>query len=342
METREFDPRNDGQMFDLVDLISTVERHDRPDYRPTCRVMFVAWQRIFGRVFDNAEHRSEWRLVHADDQLVGAVLVDLPLRENLTTAWISLAVHPAYRRRGIGTDLLATGVEIARAAGRGTMVSDSAAPLPGRTDWDDAGREFALAAGFAQAHSMTQRSLDLSSVDTAAADQAYVDCLARADGYEPVSWTGAAPNAHVAELARLESRVGTDVPTGTLAVEAMSFDVDRLRQREHYDRIGGRRILTTVVRHRESGTLAGYTQVALNATPGDEANVAVTLVDPAHRGRRLGMLAKLEMQRRVARELPQVRRLTTRNADSNTHINAINEALGYLPVGRLIGFQRAI
>lgn len=338
MEAREFDPLNDDQMFDLLDLIATIEKHDRPGYRPTCQVMFVAWQRNQ----DPLEGRTEWRLAYSGHELVGAVSVDLPSQENRSTGWVHPWVRPAHRRRGIGTQLLATGSRIARADGRDTLIARAAAPLPGRTDWDDSGRAFAAAAGFDQAHSMTQRGLELSSVDTAAADRAYADCLARADGYEPVSWTGAAPQAHAAEMARLESRMSSDVPTGTLTVEAMAIDVDRLRRGERHNRLAGRTILTTALRHRDSGTLAAYTQVAVNTTPGDEASVAITLVDPAHRGRRLGMFAKLEMQRRVLRELPEVRRLATRNADVNTHINAINETMGYLPVGRLLEFQRAI
>ena len=50
---------------------------------------------------------------------------------------------------------------------------------------------------------------------------------------------------------------------------------------------------------------------------------------PQHRGRRLGLLVKIEMMRVLAVREPQARRIVVRNAGANEHMVAINEQLGY-------------
>jgi hypothetical protein len=48
-----------------------------------------------------------------------------------------------------------------------------------------------------------------------------------------------------------------------------------------------------------------------------------------------GRLAKVINPRQLRREVPEARRLVSWNAESNTHMVAINDALGFRPVERL-------
>ena len=52
-----------------------------------------------------------------------------------------------------------------------------------------------------------------------------------------------------------------------------------------------------------------------------------------HRGNRLGMLVKILNLRRLAAEHPSVERILTFNAAENSHMLAINVALGFRPAG---------
>ncbi len=59
-------------------------------------------------------------LVHADgvDEPVGRVALHTSEYDNLDLAWVELAVHPTYRRRGYGTEAMRRTFDVARAAGR--------------------------------------------------------------------------------------------------------------------------------------------------------------------------------------------------------------------------------
>jgi hypothetical protein len=54
-----------------------------------------------------------------------------------------------------------------------------------------------------------------------------------------------------------------------------------------------------------------------------------TLVDPAHRGHRLGLAVKCAQLAALSDLVPAKRFIETTNAETNTHMVAINVALGF-------------
>lgn len=54
-----------------------------------------------------------------------------------------------------------------------------------------------------------------------------------------------------------------------------------------------------------------------------------------HRGHRLGALVKAAVLRELTASLPQVRRVSTVNAEDNAPMVAVNEALGFVRAGQL-------
>ena len=71
---------------------------------------------------------------------------------------------------------------------------------------------------------------------------------------------------------------------------------------------------------------------------GDQHDTAVVR---AHRGHRLGLLLKAGMLLWLAEVEPQLETVDTWNAESNDHMIAVNEALGYRVMGRELQFQIA-
>jgi RimJ/RimL family protein N-acetyltransferase len=67
-----------------------------------------------------------------------------------------------------------------------------------------------------------------------------------------------------------------------------------------------------------------------------------TSVARRHRGHRLGLLLKAEMLLWLADAEPQVAHIHTNNAESNQHMIAVNDRLGYRPVARIVEFQRRL
>ena len=62
----------------------------------------------------------------------------------------------------------------------------------------------------------------------------------------------------------------------------------------------------------------------------------------AHRGHRLGLLLKAGMLLWLAEAEPQLATVDTWNAESNDHMIAVNEALGYRVMGRELQFQKSL
>jgi hypothetical protein len=105
---------------------------------------------------------------------------------------------------------------------------------------------------------------------------------------------------------------------------------------------GGDRLLRLVARHRVSGELAGHTVVCVEGQRPAVAHQHDTAVARAHRGHRLGMLLKAGMVLWLAESEPQVQTVDTWNAESNDHMIAVNEALGYRVMGRELQFQKSL
>jgi RimJ/RimL family protein N-acetyltransferase len=86
-------------------------------------------------------------------------------------------------------------------------------------------------------------------------------------------------------------------------------------------------------RHEDTGELAGLTEVSVDpADPGWGFQV-FTVVRREHRGHRLGLLLKIAMMELLATTEPQLERIVTWNGQSNEHMIAVNEAMGYTVFG---------
>jgi RimJ/RimL family protein N-acetyltransferase len=84
-----------------------------------------------------------------------------------------------------------------------------------------------------------------------------------------------------------------------------------------------------IARHRETGEIGGHTNVMISPHRRELGFQADTAVARAHRGRRLGLLVKIEMMRWLAEAEPQLETLETWNNADNRFMIRVNEALGY-------------
>jgi predicted GNAT family N-acyltransferase len=96
---------------------------------------------------------------------------------------------------------------------------------------------------------------------------------------------------------------------------------------------------TVTAAQAPDGRLVAYSEIFQAATVTWYANQGDTIVDPAHRGRRLGMLVKLANLERVRQQSPELTVIDTYNADSNPWMVSINEAMGYRPHDRLCEWE---
>lgn len=253
--------------------------------------------------------------------------------DNQHLAWLGVAVHPDHRRRGHGSRLVEAMVDRAREEGRRSVGSDG---------WDLEGtRAFAARHGFEQKSVSVNRRQVLAEVDWGLVDALHAEATRHAAAYELVRRVGVTPEHELAELAELTAAIN-DAPTDDLDIEDEVFPPERVRDYELAQLGQGRVLHRVLARHRESGELGGHTVVAVERDRpwiGDQHDTAVAR---GHRGHRLGQLVKCEMLRWLRDEQPQLLTIDTWNAESNDHMIAVNERMGYRAMGRGLEFQRSL
>jgi GNAT superfamily N-acetyltransferase len=287
-------------------------------------------------VYEGSEHhRSRLWLAGDGGRAVGAAVLGLPMRDNLTLGEPEVFVRPEARRRGIGTALLRAVEDAARTERRTSLL----VYLEGPTS-----RSATSGTRFAEHHGFDRRITEIARVQRPPFDVEAIDAAVReaepfAVGYEIVTWRDEVPDPYVAEFARLEARLSLDAPLGELDYEGEVWDEPRIRAAEQRRR-RMRRQSWNAAAVASDGSLAGMTTIVIAVDSDDTAFQDTTIVDPVHRGHRLGLLLKAANVRAVLAERPGVRAVWTWNAETNTQMIAINETLGYRVEAWSAGYQR--
>lgn len=307
---------------------------EAPDIPPIC------WESFRGRLVHPWPNRpASHFLARLDGAPAGCLTVVLPDLDNIENAYVEVFVHPSSRRRGVGRRLVERAVTLARQSGRSRLIGGSVATLATGSTGGESGTAFANSVGAKPALTETRRRLDLSTVDDSELTELLARAWLRAEGYSLVWFRDIVPGELLPDIAYLDSRISKDVPTGDLTVEPELMDTRRIRAAEATSRARKQRRYSTGVRHDASGQLVAVTRLDLDHCPADHAWQQITMVDPRHRGRGLGTIAKIENLRYARIHEPALRYIDTWNADSNGHMIAINERLGFRPVDKLINWQ---
>jgi GNAT superfamily N-acetyltransferase len=263
--------------------------------------------------------RQSWLGADAAGEPVGCYLLTLPELENTTSGWCTLAVAPARRRCGAGRALLSHCAGQAQLAGRLRLAIEAKDGSPGS--------EFVAAAGAISGIAEVVRRLDVDAslagrlADLRAAEGKH------ASGYSLVSWIGASAADTLDDQALLSAAMA-DAPRDS-GVEPEAWDAERIRDLERICLGSGQQFYSVAARHDATGRLVAITQIFVEPdTPGWGFQMT-TAVLPAHRGHRLGLLVKAAMLELLAAREPAVRHILTGNAESNQHMIAINNKLGF-------------
>jgi len=302
---------------------------DRPrDFHP-------AWEHARSDLAEDSPERDLTLLAaYEQDEVVGIAAADLPLLDNTHACWMDVGVPPAHRGRGVGTALLERVEALTRDAERTHVLGAAFAP-PGA---ESAGSRFAAARGYDVAHREGLKVLDLDDhPDWATLDD---EVAARIGDHTVVEWREHTPEEHIADLARAISSFFSMVPTGDLALEDGEWTPERMRDNE--DRGEQRSLRFEAAALAPDGELVGYTDLQVSRAKAEQAGVGITFVLPGHRGRSLGLALKLATHRALMAALPGCELVRTSNAEVNSHMNAVNERMGYRLVEDVIEVQKVI
>lgn len=283
----------------------------------------------------------------APSDALGFAHLGLGLKEDLTTGDFFVGVPLAHRDRGVGQALY----ERVLGAMDGRTVLQTWCPSPelsandqraltarsgsGTLDATSAEARWLLHRGFELEQAERYSRLDIER-DTLASDLAVHARVAAAHAgadYELVGWEGTAPDHLHDELADLTTRFSVDQPTAGLHLDEQVWDADRVRVSEQRMEQRGNGRVRIAARHLPSGRLVAVTELTWPGRNAAGVWQQITLVAREHRGHRLGLWTKAANLLQLLEVNPDAARVHTWNADENTHMLAINRALGFRPLG---------
>jgi GNAT superfamily N-acetyltransferase len=270
-----------------------------------------------------------------DGRIVGRSVHELQSGSDVRSAWLHAEVLPDYRRRGIGKALYRRVLEIALADKRSVLqgfAHHTDAPgerIPSPTGFGsvpvhDPATQFLLANGYALAQVDRMSRLPLP------VDPPEPELPA---GYDLEQWIGPTPTHRLGDLAVLQQRMSTDPPLGEVDYQPEEWDEERVRDLDERRAAEGRHWMTSAVRHIDTDTLVGFTELVCAHDPAMPVFNHNTLVLHEHRGHRLGMSVKAANLRLLAKTAPGHPAIYTWNAEENRHMLDVNEALGFVPAG---------
>jgi len=257
--------------------------------------------------------RIAWLAADADGNPVGSAFLRLnsrPTQDHL--AELELNVHPAERRRGIGSRLLDVVLDAAHNHEVRTLLADATAGSPADLFLDRHGFGIGLTLVYARL-ALADANPDVREVP----------------GYRLVSWEGVVPD----ELAQTftDARAGmNDAPSGDIAYGEDVWDVERTRYAAQVIAQRGDH-LTTVAALDPAGTVVGFTELVVPRDGKGDAQHYGTAVLPAHRDRGLSLWMKAEQIRQTRARFPDLDGLLTDTVETNTAMRRTNTGLGYHP-----------
>jgi GNAT superfamily N-acetyltransferase len=226
---------------------------------------------------------------------------------------IDIRVHPAHRRRGVGTRLMRVATDGLRADGRTSVIAQVLADTPAVP--------FLESLGFVCVLTLSGLLLRLDDLPPGHIDKLAAAGPANGD-YRLVRWRGAVPDEYADALAKAKHAMAD-----LAEYEGLPWNASRVREMARMVEKRGDDLYTVAA--VQGTTVAGFTEVVVPADAPERAAQYDTAVVPEHRGRRLGIWVKAAMLQWLAQERPEVREIETDNVGDNSHMIAVNEELGY-------------
>jgi len=328
MEILRLAPDDAERLAQYVEIANAVRAADSPWLHPTT-VTWTAGRFRYG--WDGEVDIPFLGLVDGVPLATGTI--GTSEYDNLHLAWLGVQVHPDHRRQGHGTEMLEHLVAETKAQGRTSIGTDG---------WEsEATRGFAARHGLEEKSRAIQRRQVLAELDWAEIERLHTEASAAASAYDVVRRAGRTPDEELDAMTAMTAAIN-DAPTDELDIEDEVFTPERVRGYEDAQLARGQRLFRVFARHRESGELAGHTVVVVDGERPELGEQHDTSVVGVHRGHRLGLLLKSDMNLWLREVQPQLTEISTWNAESNDFMIGVNEAIGYRIMGRELEFQKSL
>jgi GNAT superfamily N-acetyltransferase len=313
---RPLDPRDDADMDAFQDVYAAAELAEDPTAALYSREDGVA-------LLSSTEGSSLFDAFGAfhDGRMVAEGILMGSNRDNLSFARILLWVDPDRQRQGYGSRLLSHVEQHARTRGR-TVLHAQARIGAGL----EHNRRFAEQHGYALDLTEIERRLSFP-LDQDLVDRLAAEAAPHHGAYEIVGVVGPVPGPLRQSYVDVQNLLAMEMPHGEFEFEQGQDTVADLDASDREHAQAGRTSVTGLALH--DGRVVAYAHASVPGPEFDHVDQYGTLVHPAHRGHRLGMAVKCAQLRLISEHFPERRHVRTTNAETNAHMVAINEALGF-------------
>lgn len=294
-------------------------------------------------------YRMQERLVLSDvpeprreEDVVGVATVDLPMADNSRLATLGIVVDKDRRGAGLGSALHAAALEVARRHGRTTIQAwtwesqnvqagvETLVAGGGSIDATSPSSRFLMNKGYGLGQVERLSRLLLPGIDDAINQRDEV-VGGKPRDYEVITLKDNIPERLLSGVAELCVAMSADTPTAALDLEREVWDAARVRAAMDEVEAAGREQLLTLIRHIPSQQVVAFTRIYRDVSSPQVVHQWETLVLQGHRGHGLGRLMKIVNQATAVEVWPGAKRLITGNASENSHMLAINDAMGFRP-----------
>jgi GNAT superfamily N-acetyltransferase len=337
VEVSRIEPDDEAGLAESADVLHASDKDMWPDLEGFTRRDIRAYAQFRGT-------GRRYELLAAAERggpILGVGMMERSLVDNLHAVEVTVAVHPSYRRRGVGTALVAGMGEMAAADGR--EVLNSIVDVPVAFASDHASLSFAPKVGFEPTLGGNTRHLTLP-VDTALLDElrGVVAGARDAADYRTFTFDAPWPEEFTEDHCELLRRMSTDEPAGDSEREEEVWDERRVRENEALRLARGASKFVAVTQHVPSGGLVTMSEIVVGADTPTQGWQAITVVHPAHRGHRLGLAVKIANLDALAARASAVRLIVTGNAAVNAPMIAVNDLLGFEVAGEGMFWQKRL
>jgi GNAT superfamily N-acetyltransferase len=322
MRIEQVDLADAARIRACYEVYAAAQRIDAPGDTWLTERPFGNWMTVGG----SGDPREVWAAPGQDEgPVTGWYRLELPDQENLDRAYLDLIVLPAVRRHGIGRALLRHAAERTAAHGRSLLGTFAREGSPGQA--------LARAVGAKAGLVDIRRVVELGQLPAGKLPGLREEAGRAAVGYSLVSYTGLVPEELMDQVAALFNALN-DAPRDADSAPEV-WDAQRVRERVNANRErSGKHYYSVAAQHDASGELAALTEVIVDPADPGWGHQMITAVIRKHRGHRLGLLVKIAMMDLLATAEPRLERIATWNTESNQHMIAVNEALGYTILGQ--------
>jgi GNAT superfamily N-acetyltransferase len=248
---------------------------------------------------------------------------------NRDHVWVGGAVLTPYRRRGLGTAWARLALAHLDEAGASILSADTE-EADGHAFLQWLGAEGKLAGA--------ENRLDLHEVDWDMVERWIAEGRHRSPHTRLEFYEHRVPEAILGEFSETLSRLLNTMPFDELAHGDIVVTPELIHEfYKHLDDMGAS--VHTFLTREPDGTISGITDVEYVPAKSDRISQMFTGVDPVARGRGLGKWIKASMLVTIRERYPDVRWITTGNAQSNEPMLAINRKLGFKTYKQSTAYQ---